>query len=260
MSDSPASIAIDRISPTRRPPERHIGYQTWSTLLFVHWRLPLEQLQPLVHERLTIDTFDGDAWVGLVPFHMSGVHPRWFPPIPGVSSFHETNLRTYVHLDGKDPGVWFFSLDASNWLAVRVACWKWNLPYYRSTMQVERHDRRVRYHSQRRWPETSAAGLTIEAEFGDWIIPPNSDRPRGQAVPETLEHFLAERYILYTRSAKGRLSRGQVDHQPYPLHQARLIRLDETLLEAANIRPTSGPEHVMFSEGFDVDIFPLRPI
>ena len=168
-----------------------MGFQIWSDLLFVHWRVPVDTLQSLLPRRLTVDTFEGDAWVGLVLFTMSGVRPRWFPAVPRLSAFHETNVRTYVHLDGRDPGVWFFSLDAANSLAVRVARWRWHLNYFFSTMHLERRGDRVRYESQRRWPAPAEARVEIEARLGD-------PAAGFHATPGTLEHFLVERYFLYT--------------------------------------------------------------
>src|SRR5262245_7056955 len=111
----------DRIAATTRPTERPIGYHRWTNLLFLHWPIDVASLTHLIPSRLSVDTFDGTAWVGLVPFQLCGVRPWWSPPVPGVSSFIETNVRTYVHLDGCAPGVWFFSLDASSSLAVRLA-------------------------------------------------------------------------------------------------------------------------------------------
>ncbi|HSG72953.1 MAG TPA: DUF2071 domain-containing protein, partial [Planctomycetaceae bacterium] len=144
-TDRPGSVAlralaeIDRISPIIRPDEKLIGYHTWLDLLFLHWRVPADEIQALLPPELTVDTFEGDAWVGLVPFKMRKIRPWWSPPVPGISNFYETNVRTYVHHRGKDPGVWFFSLDASSSLAVSVARWRWNLNYFKATMHSIRH-------------------------------------------------------------------------------------------------------------------------
>lgn len=251
---------IDRITPTRRPNEAPAGYHRWRNLLFVHWRIPAIDLEPLLPDRLTVDTCDGSAWVGIVAFHMNGVRPWWFPPVPGVSSFHETNVRTYVHLDGKHPGVWFFSLDASHSLAVRLGRWRWHLAYQRAAMSIRKTGLRVRYESERLWPGQTGVGGTLEAEYGDLTGGLDRNRPAGQAVPGTLEHFLAERYFLYTQRPGGQLLRGQVHHSPYPLREATLLECQQTLLRAAGIRPHSDVEHVLYSEGVDVSVFPLRPV
>ena len=110
---------VDRLSPTRRPNGRAAGYQHWRELLFLHWRISPAEIAALVPESLSIDTCEGSAWVGLVLFRMTGVRPWWSPSIPGVSAFPETNVRTYVHRHGRDPGVWFLSLDAASSLGVQ---------------------------------------------------------------------------------------------------------------------------------------------
>lgn len=260
--------SIERISASRRPDDRVIGYHCWSNLLFVHWRVPAEVIRPLIPSRLTLDTFDGDAWVGLVPFHMSGVRPWWSPAVPGVSTFHETNVRTYVHLDGANPGVWFLSLDAASSLAVRLARWRWHLPYYRSRMSVRRDGDRIEYRSQRLWPETAGGPITnpndvslsIDAEIGERCGQPSLDKSAYNARPDTLEHFFVEQYFLYAQSQRDQLLRGQVHHCSYPIRNARLLRMEENLTTAAGVSQKSAEPHVLFSEGVDVEIFPLRPV
>jgi hypothetical protein len=252
---------IDRLACTHRPPGRAIGRQSWRDLLFVHWRLPAAEIQPLIPGRLTLDVYDGSAWIGLVPFTMQGVRPWWSPPIYGVSSFHETNVRTYVHCEGKQPGVWFFSLDAASSLAVRIARWRWALPYFRSNMQLRRANNHIHYSSRRLWPAPAGAETHIEAEIGDLISNADPQHPAGRATPGTLEHFLAERYLLYSQaSAQDPLYRGQVYHRPYPLRQARLQRLQESLLNAAGITPPGEPDHALFSDGVDVEVFNLEVV
>lgn len=206
-------------------------------------------MRPLVPVRLAIDTFEGEAFVGIVPFTMHGVRPRWAPPVPWLSKFHETNVRTYVHHDGRDPGVWFFSLDAAN----RIACWIartfWHLPYHHARMSLEvGADGAVRYESHRR-----AAGARFRGTC----------RPTGEvhaAVPGSLEHFLAERYFLYAQHRDGTLRCGQVHHAPYPLQPATLEDAwDESLLAAAGIaRPPGQAPLVHYATGVDVAVFGLR--
>lgn len=257
----PAELGtIDRLGPTVRPSEPPIGHQRWTDLLFLHWRVPAEQLAELVPPSLTIDTFEGDAWVGLIPFYMSRVRPWWFWPIPGISNFCETNVRTYVHDAGRNPGVWFFSLDASQSLAVQVARQRWHLNYHRSEMRLRRDGDRVHYSSSRLWPGTPGAGCELEVLVGDPPATPRGDFPAGQACPGTLEHFLVERYLLYTRSPGGMVLRGQVHHRPYPLREVQPERVKESLLREAGIAVSGEPAHALFSDGVDVDIFSLRPI
>jgi uncharacterized protein YqjF (DUF2071 family) len=256
MSNVPT---IDRLAPGRRPNRWPIGYQKWRSLLFVHWRAPVAAVRPLLPGRLEIDTFDGTAWVGLVLFYMTGVRPWWSPPVLGLSTFHETNLRTYVHADGV-PAVWFFSLDAANSPAVRVARWRWGLAYHRSDMTIRQdYDTDgdadggvIRYTGRRRWPPPCPADYDVRAEYGS--------RFPGPAEPDTLDHFLIERYFLYTTRPDGTLGRAQVHHRPYPLREARVTELTETLRAAAGL-PAEGPiEHACYCDGVDTEIFPLRTV
>ncbi|MGQ0637062.1 MAG: YqjF family protein [Planctomycetaceae bacterium] len=242
---------------------RPAGYQQWSNLLFVHWRLPADRVRRLIPEPLTLDTWEGDAWVGLVPFAMSGVRPWWFPACPGISSFLETNVRTYVRLGERDPGVWFFSLDASSSLAVWVARWRWHLAYYRACMALERTCDRLWYETRRLRPSSAGPGCTIDATLGNGAGgAPESAATSAidHALPGSLEQFLIERYILYAADARGQLYSGRVRHRPYPLRPAQIASLDENLLAAAGIGVDSGPCHVVFSEGVSVEILPLRPV
>lgn len=248
---------IDRVTPTQRPAGRSTGRQLWHELSFLHWRIPAEELRPLVPAELTIDEFDGSAWVAIVPFRMTGVRPWWSPALPGISSFAETNVRTYVHLGGRDPGVWFFSLEASNRLAVWIARTFWHLNYYVARMAVTRRGDRIRYQTRRLHSHESAPGGDQQIAIGPPIAQ-HGPGGRGTAEEGTLEHFLAERYVLYTMDRSGRLLRGHVHHTAYPLRTASCIDIVDTLLPAAGLdvrhRP---PDHVLFSEGVQVRIFPL---
>ncbi len=243
---------IDRVSPTLRPAGRAVQRQRWAELGFLHWRVDPAQLAPLVPPSLTIDTYDGAAWIGLVPFTMTGVRPVWAPPLPGVSSFHEVNVRTYVHKDGKDPGVWFFSLDAASSLAVRVARRFFHLPYHRARMSLAKdRDGAVIYRSDRRWPGPTPAGCRV------------TYRPDGAVTPAgvgTLEHFLAERYLLYAQLPDGSLRLGRVHHTPYPLQRAVVSELDETLIAAAGLARPDEPPLAHYASEVRVHIFGLTKL
>jgi uncharacterized protein len=248
---------IDRLAPARRPGTKPVGYQSWRDLVFLHWRVPAEELQPLLPDGLTVDTFQGDAWVGLVPFKMRKIRPWWSPPIPGISNFLETNVRTYVHCDGEHPGVWFFSLDASSRLAVRVARWKWNLNYFPALMHDARHQELLRYESHR--PKRSPVWANSRVEV---LLPETIQTSRlTSAEPDTREHFLLERYLLYAVDARnGMLWRGQVHHPPYRFCPVELVKARQTLLAASGIAVAPEPESVLYSPGVDVEVFPLHPI
>ena len=259
MSASPAASAlapdgagIDRLAPTRRPAGRPVMYQRWRHLTFLHWSLPPEVMAPLLPPGLTLDTFEGRAWVGLVPFTMQGVRPRGLPAVSFLSDFHETNVRTYVHHRGGHPGVWFFSLEAANALAVRLARSWFKLPYHHAemTLSAEPGGTGFAYHSRRRWPPPTPGTCAVRATPRGPVLP---------SVPGTLQHFLVERYFLYSR-AHDVLYRGQVHHPPYQVRSADVEGLDESLLAAAGIpRPAEAPL-AHFSEGVDVDVFRLERV
>ncbi len=249
--------AIDRISPTLAPRQWPVMRQNWRQLTFAHWPVSPEVLRPLVPRQLEIDVFEGQAYVGLVPFTMTGVRPVGLPPVRGLSSFHETNVRTYVHLAGRDPGVWFFSLDAANPVAVTLARKLFHLPYYHARMFLESEaspepgparPRPILYAGTRIQPDPRPASYLIRA------VPTG---PVHAATPGTLEHFLIERYLLYA-FADDRLYVGQVHHQSYPVQSADLPTLDESLIAAAGIpRPDLAPlGH--FAAGVDVKVYPIR--
>jgi hypothetical protein len=247
---------MDRLAQAGRPDGRPAGFQRWRTLLFLHWEVPAEALAALLPPGLTVDTFEGRAYLGLVPFLMRDVSPWWSPSVPGVSTFPELNLRTYVHSQGRGPGVWFFSLDAAKLLVVLAARTRWRLPYSWAAMSLDVRPDRVRYRSRRRCPSCPSSPSSLSANFeasyriGDAL---------GTARPGSFEHFLTERYLLYTTRGDGGLVRGQVHHRPYPLHRAELLELHETVVDAAGLPTTTDPPHVLFSPGVDVDIYPLRP-
>lgn len=227
---------------------RAVMRQCWADLLFLHWAVPPESLAPLLPPGLTLDTFEGRAYVGLVPFTMTGVRPVGFPAVPGLSSFHETNVRTYVRGPGGDPGVWFFSLDAANAVAVRLARALWKLPYHFAGMTLAREGGVLRYASERRWPGPLPAACAVRC------VPAGRAAP---AVPGALAHFLVERYALFAH-AGGRLFRGRVRHAPYPIQAATVEALEETLLAAAGIHRPDAVPLAHYARAVDVHVFPLR--
>jgi len=238
---------VDRIAPTQRPQGPPQGFQRWQTLLFLHWEVPVSALRPLLPPELSIDTFEDHAYVGLVPFTMRGVRPlRILPAIPGTADFHETNVRTYVLHKGRDPGVWFFSLDAANRLAVFAARTFFHLPYHYADMELKQDGAALRYRSRRR---TGDARLELQYTIGQELPP---------SEPGTLQFFLAERYLLYARDGHGQLFRGQVHHRPYPLHAATVQKLDQTLLRAAGLPDDGQRTPPLFSPGVDVEVFSLQ--
>lgn len=182
--------------------------QTWSNLLFAHWRVPVEKLRELIPSGLEVDTFDGDAWIGVVPFELA-IRPRFCPVVPGIASFPEINVRTYVTRDGK-PGVWFFSLDATSLVAVRAARWGFNLPYFDAAMTCVRSDDVIAYESERK---RSDIPTVFRGEYHPTSKP-------WTAEAGSLDEWLTERYCLYAEDRQGRLSRTEVHHERWPLRSA----------------------------------------
>jgi uncharacterized protein YqjF (DUF2071 family) len=208
---------------------------SWHDLLFAHWPVPAELLRPHVPAALPLDTFDGAAWIGVVPFRMTGVTGRWLPPIPGFSSFPESNVRTYVNCQGK-PGVWFFALDAASSLAVWGARTFFELPYFRADMQVTAAAGRIAYSTRRR-----SDGGTLRAEY--W--------PTGevfQARPGSLDHWLTERYCLYAAIGDGRLRRLDIHHLPWPLQPAAATIAENSVARVAGV-PLPDREPVLHFAG-----------
>jgi uncharacterized protein YqjF (DUF2071 family) len=240
---------MDRIAPTQRPAGRPAGFQRWRNLLFLHWEVPADAVAKLLPAALSVDTFEGRAYVGVVPFTMRDVSPWWSPSVPGVSNFHELNVRTYVHLRGEDPGVWFFSLEAASSIAVILARLGWHLPYHRASMSMEIAGSEVHYRSRRCWPGPKPADFEARYRIGD---------PIGEATPGTFEHFLAERYILFADTGSG-VSIGRVHHRPYPLRRAEVTSVSESMVKAAGLPAPEGAPLVLYSPGVDVDVYALEP-
>ena len=157
FSRMPVPTLEDRLAVRLRP-QSWVMEQTWTNLLFLHWRVPAEIVQSTLPEGLTVDTFDGVAWLGVVPFFMRRVHLRWLPSIPGgFSDFLELNVRTYVHDAAGRPGVWFYSLDCNQSIAVRTARKFFHLPYKHAHMSATRDDEgAIRYKAKRRGRDETA--------------------------------------------------------------------------------------------------------
>jgi uncharacterized protein YqjF (DUF2071 family) len=214
--------------------------QTWNDLLFAHWPVDAAGLRTLVPAGFELETFNGTAWVGVVPFHMTNVAPRFVPALRWVSAFPELNVRTYVTIGGK-PGVFFFSLDAGNALAVGAARTLLNLPYYSAAMTVETVGDAVVYTS-RRESEPAAAFTGRYRGLGD-----RSPSPRG-----TLEYFLTERYCLYAVDHGFHGYRLEIHHPEWALESAEAEITVNTMAEAAGVRLPSMAPVLHFSKRQDM--------
>lgn len=219
--------------------------QSWHDLLFAHWPVDPAVLRPLIPQRLQIDTFAGNAWLAIVPFRMSGVRLRGTPALPWLSAFPELNVRTYVS-HGEKPGVWFFSLDAGNSIAVAIARVWFHLPYFRARMRCREQDGWIQYQSERTHRRASA-GL-LEGRY----------RPVGVVCsprPGTLEHFLTERYCLYTADACGRVIRVEIHHSRWPLKMAEAEFIVNSMAESAGVALPARKPLLHFSRRQDVVVW-----
>ena len=212
--------------PWAMPDSPWIMTQTWHDLLFAHWPVNRRQLAARIPHALELDTFEGEAWLGIVPFHMTNVAPRAVPALPWVSAFPELNVRTYVTVDGK-PGVYFFSLDAGNPLAVGVGRRMFHLPYFLASMKVHNRDGVIDYTSRR--SEHGAANVELIVSYEPSGLP-------FRATEGTLEYFLTERYCLYTVNGRNEVSRVNIHHPPWPLQLAKATLHVNTMTEPIGIQ------------------------
>jgi uncharacterized protein len=215
--------------------------QTWDDLLFVHYRVPVDQLQEHVPDGLEVQEHSGSGWLGVTPFAVTGLRARGLPPAPYVSNFLELNVRTYVTRDDK-PGIWFFSLDASSRLAVEAARRVYHLPYFHARIILLRHSQGVAYECSRH------EGKAFSASYGP-------DGAVFEAKPGSLEHFLVERYCLYAED-NGKLYRADIHHAPWPLQTAQ-ARIDLDTMPPGNLRGENDEPVLHYSARQDVVIWPL---
>ena len=210
--------------PWRMPDSAWVMTQTWHDLLFAHWPVNPAALRDKVPAPFQLDLFEGQAWLGIVPFRMTNVAPRGVPPLPWISAFPELNVRTYVRV-GERPGIYFFSLDAARWLAVRAARTLLNLPYYQASMAVTPEGGRIHYESRRDDAHGSADFVGSYGPVGLPVTP-----PRG-----SLEYFVTERYCLYHVSRRGAPYRLEIHHPPWPLQTAAATLTRNSMAEVHGI-------------------------
>jgi uncharacterized protein YqjF (DUF2071 family) len=219
--------------------------QRWENLLFLHWTVDRETIQRTLPPGLFCDTFAGTGWLGIVPFAMRQVRPAGLPAVGSLSNFLELNVRTYVHDRHGVPGVWFYSLDCNQPLAVWIARTLFRLPYEHADMNATfDHTRDFTCTRRKDGPGTRFT----------WT-------PHGTAAtaaPGSLEFFLLERYHLYA-ARRGRLFRGQVAHAPYafqPADVAALSTVPATQAGFDSLPPA--PQHAVHAAGVDVRILNLE--
>lgn len=223
---------------------RPVMLQGWKNLSYVHWSYPPEVVQRRLPSGLEVDTFDDRAWVGLVAFQMERIRLPRGPAAPYLGTFPETNVRTYVRGPDGQAGVWFDSLDISRLLPVAVARAAYGLPYMWSKMRINTGPRLVTYRAERRWPGPHGASSTLILRRGDPIAPSQVD---------PLTQFLTARWGLYTLLG-SRMAYAPVEHEPWPLEEARLCHVEDQLLAAAGYPAPAGTPLVHYSPGVEVRI------
>jgi uncharacterized protein YqjF (DUF2071 family) len=232
--------------PWPLPRSRWVMSMRWHDLLFLHWPVRPQMIRPLIPEEIQLETYDGWCWIGIVPFHMTGVRPRYVP-IP--LAFAELNVRTYVKTPGRS-GVWFFSLDAASWLSVRVARW-FGLPYYDARMRVASRADTIHYKSIR--VHKNAGPAEFDASY----------RPSGavyHAASGTLDHWLTERYCLYTAKNRGRVVYGEIHHAPWPLQPAEVELRTNTVARSIGIELPADRPLCHFARYQEVVAWPIVPL
>jgi uncharacterized protein YqjF (DUF2071 family) len=240
---------IDRLNIRNRPAGHPLMHQAWGKLLFMHWRINPALLRPIIPGKLEIDTYDGSAWLAVVPFTMWDIRgfPPYMPRVPGFNAMHELNVRTYVHYNGV-PGVWFFSLDCNREAAVLAARTFYYLPYFKAHIDLDQDGQVITYECQRL--EAPAARFIGRWEIGDNL--PTSET-------ESLEFFLTERYCLYSEH-RGEIYRSRVFHQPWALQRAEIHNCESSMIESLGLTVPAEEPLLHYAEELSVEIWKLEKV
>jgi len=242
----------DRQLACRRPAGPPVMYQSWAELAFLHWEIDPALIAATLPPGLSVDTFEGRAYVGLVPFYMQNIRLRGLPKVPGTVNFLEMNVRTYVYNRSGTPGVWFYSLDANNPLACAVAQCRFHLPYYSAKMSAQRHGDEIHYQCA---PKRGVAKHHSTIHY----------RGTGEDVsgpPGMIEYFLAERYRLFAwQPNREQLLVGSVAHSPYRLETAQVSECQAGAMKWCGFEIDDRPPDLShFSAGVDVEVFALKSV
>jgi len=243
----------NRLAERETPEQSVVMYQRWEDLLFLHWPVDPAVVAKDLPPGLRVDTFEGKAWIGVVPFSMTGIRPRFLPAVPGISNFPELNLRTYVVDAAGRPGVWFYSLDTPKRLPNWIARTFFHLNYRLARMQLAVGDGRLNYRSEL-WTGT---GWDMPQEY-EWAM----EGAFFHAEPGSLEFFLAERYRLFAHDERReRLLTGRVHHEPYPLRRVKIGCYSKRLFPLNDLpEPAGSPASVLASPGVAVRIYPMEAV
>lgn len=236
-----------RLAERLQPDSPVIMKQDWAHLLFLHWEVDPKIIQSTLPAGLTVDTFNGKAFLGLVPFFMVGIRPSYCPAVPGISSFQELNLRTYVHNGQGRPGVWFYTLDCDQWLAVKIARNLFHLPYQHAQMSSDKTNGILSYTSKRKGDDNTQV-----------FRYPDKVNQSKTAEPESLEFFLLERYRLFSTNRNKTICSGIVHHEPYKFQPVDIKTYSTRLFSLCGFEePKSPPISALIAETVSVAIHPL---
>lgn len=240
---------LERLAARTCPEGQALMHQRWGKLLFMHWRIEPKLLRPLIPTALEIDTFDGSAWIAVVPFTMWDIRPfpPYMPPVPGLSAMHELNVRTYVY-HHEVPGVWFFSLDCNSAAAVLAARTFYHLPYYNADITLKQNAETINYEVQR----TDDPAADFRASWG-------TGERLDYSHPGSLEFFLTERYCLYAEHRKH-IYRARIFHEPWPLQKATINECTSSMIEATGLPSPQGEPLLHYAEELSVDIWGLARV
>ncbi|CDZ80423.1 hypothetical protein BN1013_00935 [Candidatus Rubidus massiliensis] len=238
-----------RMAQRDKPNLTPLMFQSWRDMLFLHWVFPEAEIKKFIPPNLSVDLYNGQAFVGLIPFNVADLKPNFLGNIFPSISFSELNMRTYVFDERGVPGIWFFSLDASDWLSVQAAKIGYHLPYYHSKFQIctDFSTDEVIYNCQRETLRPTSFTYSVKERIGE-------------AKKGTLEFFLLERYVLFT-SYKDKCYEARVSHKPYIMHTVDLKSYDDNVFGWNNVnKPNDKPHHIIFSKGVDAEIYKLTEI
>lgn len=229
--------------------------QRWEELLFLHWEMNPDLIQATLPEGLEVDTYEDKTYLGVVPFFMRGIRPSFLPVVPGISDFMECNLRTYV-VGPDGPGVWFYSLDCNQPLAVELARSLFHLSYYHAEMTAKWEDDWVDYTTKRLYKSS----LRQKEKTSRYRYRPETGQKPRTVESGTLDFFMVERYLLYSANfKKNKLFSGRVWHEPYQVAPAEVEVMEDHLVEVAGFNKLERPpEHRHYSAGVAVEIFGLK--
>lgn len=238
----------ERLSYRERPKGIPVMHQCWSDLLFLHWEIDPDLLAARIPKRLNVDLHEGKAYIGIIPFFMKNVRPKFLPAFSKLSNFLELNIRTYVLDQDGRPGVWFFSLDCNQSLAVSIARSFFHLPYHNAQMKAQESGSGITYQC-RRQGELQPASYEYEKITSGEI-----------AKPGSLEFFLLERYLLFSRKRDGELFCGRVHHEPYQFKSTNCSQMSKAPFDWEHFELPTPPVSSLVSPGVDVDVFSLKSI